>query len=258
MQTLKDLYAYREMIVSLVRKDLRGRYKASVLGFLWTFINPLLQLVVYTFVFSVILRNNIDKFYLYLFVALIPWLFFASSVTGGAGCIIGSQDLVKKIHFPRLVIPVAYVTSCFVNMLFCFVIIFIVVLFSGVPVNLAAWLFLVPVMAVEYMLCLGAALITSSLTVYLRDLEHILGIVTMAWQFLTPIMYPLDIVPVEYQALFQLNPMTPVITAYRDILYYGQFPQMETLLRAFILGIALLVIGGLLFSRLQRHFAEEL
>ena len=117
MKLLKELYAYREMIISLVRKDLRGRYKGSVLGFLWTFINPLLQLMVYTIVFSVILRAGIDKFYLFLFVALVPWIFFSSAVTGGATSILSQQDMVKKIYFPRQVLPISYVTSSFVNML---------------------------------------------------------------------------------------------------------------------------------------------
>jgi len=116
---MKELYNYRQMIYSLVKKDLRGRYKGSALGFLWTFVNPLLQLMVYTVVFSVILRTNIDKYYLHLFVALIPWIFFSSAIIGGSSSIIAQKDLIKKIYFPREVIPIAYVTSCFVNMLLC-------------------------------------------------------------------------------------------------------------------------------------------
>ena len=119
MSIFKEIYNYRTMISSLVRRDLRGRYKASVLGFLWTFIVPLCQLLVYTMVFSVILRSDIEKYYLFLFVALIPWNFFSSCLTGGASCIIQQKDMVTKIYFPREVIPIAYVTSAFVNMLYC-------------------------------------------------------------------------------------------------------------------------------------------
>ena len=108
MKHLKEIYDYRQMIFSLVRKELRGRYKGSALGFLWTFINPLLQLCVYTFVFSIVMPNNIDKFYLYLFVGLIPWLFFSGSLTGGAACILNQKDMVKKIYFPREVMPISY------------------------------------------------------------------------------------------------------------------------------------------------------
>ena len=119
MRLIRELYEYREMIFSLVKRDLKGRYKGSVLGFFWTFLNPLLQLCVYTMVFSVIMRNDIEQYYLFLFVALIPWIFFSTSVSGGSGCIWAQQDMVKKIYFPREVLPVAYVTSQFVNMLLC-------------------------------------------------------------------------------------------------------------------------------------------
>ena len=133
--TLKNIYEYREMIFSLVRKDLRGRYKGSVLGFCWTFINPLLQLLVYNVVFSVILKNNIDKYYLFLFVALVPWIFFSSALMGGATSIISQQEMVKKIYFPREVLPISYVTSSFVNMLFSFAVIFIILVLSRVGFN---------------------------------------------------------------------------------------------------------------------------
>ena len=130
IKDLKELYAYRQMIFSLVKKDLRGRYKGSVLGFMWTFINPLLQMGVYTLVFSIILRNDIDKYYLFLFVALVPWIFFSASLTGGADSVLASKDMLKKIYFPREVLPISYYTGAFVNMLLSFVVIFGVIIFT--------------------------------------------------------------------------------------------------------------------------------
>ena len=169
MNLLRELYAYREMINSLVKKDLRGRYKGSILGFLWTFINPLMQLAVYTIVFSVIMRAGIDKFYIFLFVALVPWIFFSSAITGGSMSILNQNDMVKKIYFPRQILPIAYVTSSFVNMMFCFVIIFVALIFSGIGINFKALLYLPIIMLIEYVLALGIALLTSALTVYFRD-----------------------------------------------------------------------------------------
>lgn len=258
MQTLKEIYAYREMIVGLVRKDLRGRYKGSVLGFLWTFINPLLQLVVYTLVFSTILRSGVEKFYMFLFVALIPWLFFSSALTGGSTAIMDQKEMVKKIYFPREVLPIAYVTSCFVNMLFCFVVVFAVVIFEKVPLSLQTLAYLPLIWLVEYLMALGVAFAASAITVYFRDLQHILGIVAMAWMYLTPIMYPADIIPPEYLPLFSANPMMPIIEAHRDILYYGRAPQLQTLLHGLLLGVAVLVMGVFIFELLKKHFAEEL
>lgn len=258
MNKLKEIYAYREMIISLVRRELRGRYKGSVLGFLWTFVNPLLQLSVYTIVFSNIIRMNIEKYYLFLFVALIPWIFFQSSLTSGSSCVLNQKDMVKKIYFPREVLPIAHVTTNFVNMILCFVVIFAVLAFSGIKPHFIAILYLPIIMLVEYILSLGIALLASSITVYFRDLEHILGIVGMAWMYLTPIMYSLDFVPENIVPMFMANPMTPIIIAYRDILYYSRVPELGTLIHAFALGIIMLFIGYIVFDKLQKHFAEEL
>ena len=262
VQTLREIWAYRQMIVSFVRRDLRGRYKGSVLGFLWTFINPLLQLLVYTIVFSAILNSTIEEYYLHLFVALIPWIFFSSSVLGGSVSILAQKDMVKKIYFPREVLPIFTVTSNFINMLLCFIVVIAVVLFSGRIPHPLGLLCLVPVFAVEYILALGMALFVSAVTVYLRDMEHILGIIMMAWQYLTPVLYNIDSINDKMiRFVFSLNPMSSIITAYRDILYWCKIPDASTmmsLLWAFILGSVVLVVGWFTFSRLKRRFAEEL
>lgn len=262
MQHFKELYEYREMIISLVRKDLRGRYKGSVLGFLWTFINPLLQLIVYTIVFSIIMNTSYEQYYLFLFVALVPWMFFSSSVTDGAASILKEKDMVKKIYFPREVLPISTVTSGFVNMILTFIVVFVVVIISGRGLNLLALLCLPVVMIVEYILCLGIALIVSSLTVYLRDLQYILGIFVMALQYLTPVMYGVDMVEKSSAGkwlvlMFNLNPMTPVIKIYRQIIYYGEVPELDSLFIAVAVGVVFIVVGEILFKSLQKGFAEE-
>ena len=160
IERIREIYAYRAMIASLVKRDLKGRYKGSSLGFLWTFLNPLLQLAVYTMVFSVIMRSGIKDYYLFLFVALIPWIFFSTSLTGGASCIMMQQDMVKKIYFPREVLPVAYVTSQFVNMLFSFLAVFLVLLLAQYTFYPAALLCLPVIMFVEYILALGFTITT--------------------------------------------------------------------------------------------------
>lgn len=258
MNRWEELYAYREMVFSLVKRDLKGRYKGSVLGFFWTFLNPLLQLAVYTMVFSMIMRAGIKDYYLFLFVALIPWIFFSTSLTGGASCILTQQDMIKKIYFPREVLPISYVTSQFINMLLSFIVIFIVLIFSGYGLNVQAILCLPVIMLIEYALALGLTMITSAVAVYFRDIEYILGILAMAWQFLTPVMYSIEQVPSKMQWIFSFNPMTYIITAYRDILYNGTIPRFETLFFATATGIAVLFLGCKLFNRLQKHFAEEL
>ena len=150
LKKIKEIYGYREMIFSLVKRDLRGRYKASVLGFLWTFINPLCQILVYTFVFQFIMRTGIEQFSVYLISGMIPWIFFSTAVSGGTMCIKNQSEMVKKIYFPREVLPISFVTSAFVNMLFCFIMIFLVIAVSGRGFNAVALLFLPLVMIIEY------------------------------------------------------------------------------------------------------------
>lgn len=258
MKLIKELYSYRTMIASLVKRDLRGRYKGSVLGFLWTFLNPLFQLIVYTVVFSFILPNGIEKYYLYLFVALVPWLFFSTALTGGSSCIIVQKDLIKKIYFPRLVLPVSFVISQFINMLLTFIVIFIVIMISGIGINFIALTYLPIIMLVEFILALGIVTLVSAITVYLKDLEYILGIISMAWMYMTPVLYDITLIPERLRSLYMLNPMTPIIVAYRDILYYKKIPEIETLGLGSILGIVVLVIGIFAFKKLNKRFAEEL
>lgn len=247
------------MIASLVKRDLRGRYKGSVLGFMWTFINPLLQLLVYDVVFTIIIPSDIDKYYIHLFVALVPWIFISTSVLNGTKCIISQKDMVKKIYFPREVIPISCVLSNFVNMLLVFVVVFVVVIFSGIGLNLVALLFLPLVMLLELILAMGTTLICSAVTVFFRDLEHIMNIVMMLLMYMSPVVYSVFRVPEEFRTFYlAVNPLSPIIVAYRDILYYSRAPEMTTLLMAAVFSVVVLVIGFLIFGKLKRHFAEEL
>ena len=174
----------------------------------------------------------------------------------GSSCIIQQQSLVNKIYFPREVVPIAYVTSAFVNMLYCEIVVFIVALFSGVQFSLPGLLCLPVVMIIEYILALGITMIMSAVDVYFRDLEHILGIIAMAWMFMTPIMYDINIGGGRIKTILQLNPMTSVVTAYRDILYRGSVPEIGTLGISLGVGLVFLVIGFIVFGKLKRRFSE--
>lgn len=254
----KELYNYRMMIRGLVHRELRGRYKGSFLGFLWTFINPLLQLGVYTLLFSVIMRNDIPQYYIFLFVCLVPWIFFSSCLSSGCSCIIASAGMVTKIYFPREVLPISFVTSAFVNMLYSFIVVFAVLIFTGFGINPMALLYLPLIFILEYMMCLGVTLMFSAMTVYVQDLQHILGILSMLLQFLSPVMYSTSRIPENLQPIFNLNPMAPILESYRSILYYKQPPHLETLGTSVLFALIVLVIGELIFSKLQKGFAEEL
>ncbi len=258
MNTLKEIYEYREMIFSLAHRDLRGGYKGSALGFFWSLLNPLLQLIVYTIVFSIIMRAGYDKYYLFLFVALVPWLFFNMCICLGSTVILNQQTMVNKIYFPREVLPIAHVLAQLVNMLLSFVVIFLVVIVTGHGVNFKAILFLPLVIIIETFMALGITFITSSVTVFFRDLEFLLNVFMMAWQFLSPVMYGVDMVPERFQLIFRLNPMTPVLTAYRDIIYGKQVPQMRDLLTSALFAAVIFIVGAIVFGSLKKKFSEEM
>ena len=257
MIVLKELYNYREMVYNLVKKDLRGRYKGSVLGFLWTFINPLFQLAVYTMVFSTIMRVNVDKFYMYLFIALIPWIFFTTSVLSGTISIIQNKDLIKKIYFPRIIIPISTVLATFMNMIFSMAVVILALFISGIGISY--YILLLPIiMILEFFLVLGMVFLFSSLNVFFRDIEYILSIIMMIWFYMTPIVYTVEMIPEKYKTLFYLNPMTNIVIFYRDILFYKRMPSFGFMGGVFLYSLAMIVIGFFVFQKLQKNFVEEL
>ncbi len=259
MRLVKELWKYREMIGSLVRRDIRGRYKGSALGILWMLVDPFAQLTIYTIVFSYILRSSIDKFYLFLFVALVPWIFFSQCLNGGSTIILGNQDMIKKIYFPREIIPISFAISQLVTLLLSFIAVLIVVLGSGIEISIMAWICLPLVILDEFMLGLGVVLVTSGLNVYYRDVQYILNVISLAWMYLTPILYSLEMITNDtYRKLFYLNPLTIIIENYRDILYYGKVPGAGKIGFCTLLSLVVMIIWFRCFGYMKKGFAEEL
>lgn len=257
MNIFKKIYNYRELLKSNVKKEIRGRYKNSILGVIWSFLNPLLQLAVYAVIFGALLAGGDPTYHIYICVALIPWTYFTTAITQSAFTIIGNGDIIKKVYFPREILPISVVTSGAVNFMISTIIILFFVLAAGL--GLTKYVLLYPfILLIQYILLLGISFIVSSITVYFRDLEHIIGVVLMAAFYGTPIVYKLEQLPPNLQILMQINPMTHLINAYRDIFYYQQMPNMKAL--GLLLGIAVLltVIGYFVFKKLQKGFAEQL
>ncbi len=257
MKTVQELYNYRHMLFSLVRKDLRVRYKGSFLGFLWTFLNPLLQLFVYYTIFSIIMRTDIENYAMYLFIGLVPWMFFSTSILESTTSIINNTNLIKKIYFPRLLLPISVASSAFMNMVYTMVVVIISVIVSGVGISQYI-VFLPLIMIMHYLMVIGGCLLAASLNVYFRDLQHILNIIMMMWFYFTPIIYDMKMIPDDLVWAFQLNPMTVVIQSYRDVLFYGNFPDLKHF--AVLVGYSLIILflGVYVFGKLQKKFAEEL
>ncbi len=253
----QKLFQYREFLNTSIKKEIRGKYKKSFLGILWSFLNPLLMLMVYAIIFPIILKSPEKNYVMFLMTALIPWTFFTTVVTQGASTIIANGNILKKVYFPREILPISTVTSGLVNFLISCIIIFVFLVFTGI--GFSKYLLLLPfVILIEYLFLLGIVFILSSVTVYLRDLEHIIGVVIQALFYGTPIVYSLSTIPENFLWVFRLNPMAYIVQGYRDILYYQTMPDLKGLFFILALSLGLVIIGYQIFNRLQKNFAEEL
>lgn len=257
MKIFKELYHYRELLKTSIQKEIRGRYKNSFFGVLWSFLNPLLQIAVYAIIFPLILKNDIDNYVVFLCAGLIPWTFFTTSITQAGSTFLANGNIVKKVYFPREILPIAVVTSTMVNFAISTIIILVLSLLYGMGISV--YLLAYPIiMVIQFIFQLGLAFIVSSVTVYLRDIEHFIGIALQVLFYATPIVYAASSIPAEYQFIMKLNPMAYIIDAYRSIFYYHTAPDWAGLGIILLVALITLVIGYLIFKKLQKGFAEEL
>ena len=256
MNLAKDLYNYRELLKTNTKKDVGGKYKNSFLGILWSFVNPLLQIAVYALVFQVILKSNIENYAVYLCCALIPWQYFNNVVIRGAATIIDNGNIIKKVYFPREILPISVVVAGLINFLISCVIILLFVLFSGIGFSIQLlWLPLIAI--IQAILSLGLLFILSAINVYVRDIEYIVGFFLNLLFYATPILYTVDMFPPKFQWILYLNPMTHLVDAYRDIFYYKTMPDVSSLVFIAIFALLVLGIGYIIFRKLEKGFAEE-
>ena len=257
MKVFKNLYEYRELLKSSIKKDVGGKYKNSVLGVLWSFLYPLLQIAVYAIVFPLIMRSNMENYTVFVCCGLIPWNFFSTAISRSSFTMRENGNILKKVYFPREILPISVVTSEAVNFVISTIIILAFVLGTGMGLT---WyvIFYPVILLIQYILLIGISLFVSSITVYFRDLQHFIGIALQLLFYATPIVYATNIIPESYQWILRLNPMTFIIDGYRSIFYYQQQPDFISLGITLLVSLILCVVGYLLFSKLQKRFAEEL
>ena len=256
MNIFKKIYNYRELLKNNVKKEIRGRYKNSFLGVLWTFLNPLLQLAVYAAIFPLILKTTKEYYVIFVCIGLIPWTFFTTAVSQSAFTIIANGNIIKKVYFPREILPISVVTSAMVNFVISTLIIIAFCFIYGL--GLTKYIVFFPlVMIIQFILQLGIAFILSSATVYFRDLEHFVQIILQVMFYATPIVYGKDDIPQAFSFIIHLNPVAHLINAYRAIFYEQTTPDIKKLCILFIGSVIFCIIGYFIFKKLQKGFAEE-
>ena len=251
------LFGYKELVRNLVAKDLKVKYRGSILGLLWSLLNPLVMIVVYSFAFQYILRIGMENYPLFLITGILPWTFFSGALIASTDAIIGNANLVKKVHFPLGILPVSTVVFNFVQLLLALAV-FFPAIFVFKPDTSVLLLLYIPVLVLYLLFTLGVAFILSAITPLYRDVKHLTEVVLMALFWLTPILYSLSQVPKKLQILIMLNPLTAFITSYQDIVYWGKLPNMSMVLSMLLWTIFSLSLGYLVFRHRQFSFAEEL
>ena len=262
LSNLRQLFRYRALIQSLVARELKARYRGSVLGFLWSFVNPLLLLLVYTFVFTVVIRREdteaLYPFSLFMFCGILPWTWFSSSLLESSGVLISGGNLIKKVLFPAEILPIVTVISNLVHFLLGLSILAIFLVYYQRPLHLVELAWFPVAVAVQLILTLGCALLLSALTVHFRDVRDILGHLVTFWFFATPIIYPYFQMEAWQMRILNFNPFTHLAITYQEILYFnGPVGHGKWLLAVGAASVVFFLFGYFVFDRLRDTFAEE-
>jgi len=254
---LKLTWEYRELLGNLAHREIAQRYKQSVLGYGWVILNPLFQLIVISFVFSAILKipSLCVPFIIFLSVALLPWNLFSSSLNSSANVLVNNSTLITKIYFPREILVYATIIAKIVDFFYsCLVLIVFLVFFH---IQISASIIWVPVIfVIQFIFMTGLSLIFSALNLFYRDIQYVLALVLMLWMYLTPIMYPVEIIPPQYRFIFSLNPMAVIVNSYRQVILSGKSPNLNSLGIALAVSLGVFLIGFFLFKKLEGLFAD--
>ncbi|MDY7233129.1 ABC transporter permease [Hyalangium rubrum] len=256
LRNLRELYQYRGLLLSLTQRELKARYRGSLLGFLWTFLNPTLQMLVYMLLFSVFMRQQIEAYPYFMFIGLLPWIWFSTSISGGASAISDRRDLLTKVRFPAQVLPATVVATHLCNFLLSMPLLVVLGLFFG---HTPTWhLVAFPgVLLTQLCVTMALAYLISAINVTFRDLQQIIANLLTMWFFVTPVFYKAATIPEKFREVMVLaNPMAVMITSYQSIFYDHQLPALEPL--ALWAGIALVLLGvaSAIFERRREEFAE--
>ena len=263
LRICRNIFKYRELLKNNVKKEVRGRYKNSILGVMWTFLNPLLQIAVYAMIFPYILKQQQPYYLIFVCVGLIPWSFFTTTIIQSTNTIIGNANIVKKVYFPREILPLSVVLSGAINFLIATIIILAFCIGGGKGITWHIIIFPI-ILLLQMILQLAISFVLSAVTVYIRDIEHFVQIVLMLMFYATPIVYSTATLDGStttarfMKKVIMLNPMTTIIEGYRSIFYTQTLPDFKGIGIWYIISIALLFIGWLIFKKLQKGFAEEL
>ncbi len=250
---IHNFLAYKNLLKELVRRDVKTKYRRSVLGMLWSVLNPLGMMIIMSIVFSHVFRSNIENFPVYLMCGQVIFNFYNEASTVAMSSVLGNASLIKKVYVPKYLFPVSKVCSCFVNLVTSFIALVIVIVATGTKLSWTALLVFIPVIYV-FVFSLGMGLMLSALVVTFRDLQHLYGILITAWMYMTPIFYPVDMLPEWVADLVRLNPLANFIEMFRDVILYNVVPSGILQAKCIVSCVVALGLGFWIFYKQQDTF----
>lgn len=256
LKDFKELFKYRVLIWTLVVKQLKVRYRGSILGFLWSFLNPLLLMIVYALVFLVYMRISMENYTVYMFCGLLPWIWFSSSLIEGTSSIVLGGNLITKSMFPAEVLPMVSVITNLINYLLGLPMLFLFIILFKVKIGMSLFAFPI-VVFIQFFFTYGLVLGCSSLNVHFRDVQHLIANFITLWFFLCPIIYPVSQIPERFRFTLYANPMAVITMAYNDIFFYHRFPNWKALALVLIVSLFVYIVGNNIFEKYRDTFAEE-
>lgn len=257
---LKQLIApflyHKYLLSQLTLREIKARYKQSIVGYAWVLLNPLFQLLVYSFVFSIIFRfpTNDIPYPIFLFAGLIPWIYLQTSITASTASLVDNADLLRKVYFPREVFIYAAILAKAIDFFFASSLLLIFMLFYRVEFHLTI-IFIIPLIIIQIILSTGLSLFASTFNLFYRDVQHLMSLLLLMWLYLTPVVYPLSMVPKEYVFIYKLNPMVGIIEGYRSALFGNPFDTGIIFLSA-VISIIIFISGFLVFKKSEKVFAD--
>lgn len=248
---------WSELRYQLISREIKSRYKQSFLGYAWVILNPFLQMLVMTFVFSLIVRvSSLGVPYaIFLYTALLPWNLFANSLAHATNSFVANSELIKKIYFPRQIFVQSTLIAKLVDFALASTILGLFMLLYHVPVTINI-LWVLPILIIQEIFTYGMALILATVNLFYRDVQYVLSLILVLWMYLTPVIYPIEMVPLEYRFIFKLNPMAVLVNAYREVILGGNMPKLSSLGIALLVSLITLYIGKKIFTRLEGLFAD--
>ena len=258
----RNLVGSRDLIWSWTRRTIQGRYQQSALGWLWAVIQPAATVVIFSIIFTLVVPVNTGNipYVVFSYVAVTPWTFLATSLTDMSGSLVQNMTLVTKIYFPREALPIAAMIARMMDFGIAAVLLLLLIIYFKMPVYLPGLLFIPLILAVQIMLTLGIGLTAAALNVFFRDVGKLVGVVTLFWFWMTPIVYPVTVVPEKARDLILLfNPLAPLVTAYQELMLYGRLPSpLLTYWPQATVALVLVIAGFFVFVRLEGQLVDEL